>query len=85
MKSLGSLEISTSSSVSFKIHTFIKKEHERQAYKVSAEDTKDNNRKYIDELAKENKELKKFKEDIVANRKAAYTAGMAKIPGATYF
>ena len=52
---------------------------------MSAEDTKDNNRKYIDELAKENKELKKFKEDIVANRKSAYTAGMAKIPGATYF
>lgn len=55
------------------------------AYKISSEETKDNNKKYIEELHKENKELKKFKEDIVANRKAAYTAGMAKIPGATYF
>lgn len=52
---------------------------------MSSEATKENNKKYIDELARENKELKKFKEDIIANRKAAYTAGMAKIPGATYF
>lgn len=52
---------------------------------MSSEETKGNNKKYIEELQKENRELKKFKEDIVANRKAAYTAGMAKIPGATYF
>lgn len=60
-------------------------EHERQNYKGSAEETKENNRKYIEELAKENKELKKFREDIVANKKAAYASGINKIPTATYF
>ena len=61
-------------SVSYNLHfvlvlTF--KEHERQAYKISSEETKTNNNKYIEDLQKENKELKKFNEDIVANRKAA--------------
>jgi hypothetical protein len=55
------------------------------AYKVSSEETKNNNKKYIEELKAENHDLRKFKEDIVSNRKAAFTAGMANVPGASFF
>ena len=52
---------------------------------LNAEETKKKNNELIDQLKRENRELKKIRDEIVANRKAAFTAGLSKTTGTSFF
>ena len=58
---------------------------ERTSFMQNAEDTKKKNAELIEQLKKENRELKKIRDEIVANRKAAFTAGLSKTTGTSFF
>jgi len=60
-------------------------EYQRKTYKLGSEKTKEKNNQLIEEYRQENKELKRVKEEIIANKKAAYTAGAGKKEGGTFF
>ena len=58
---------------------------ERTSFMMNAEETKKKNSELIEQLKKENRELKKIRDEIVANRKAAFTAGLSKTTGTSFF
>jgi hypothetical protein len=58
---------------------------ERTSFMLNAEETKKKNNELIDQLKRENRELKKIRDEIVANRKAAFTAGLSKTTGTSFF
>lgn len=55
------------------------------AYKIGSEKTKEKNNQLINEYKQNTKELKRIKEEITSNKKAAYTAGANKMGGGTFF
>ena len=59
--------------------------NERTAFMLNAEETKKKNNELIEQLKRENRELKKIRDEIVANRKAAFTAGLSKTTGTSFF
>ena len=58
---------------------------ERTSFMLNAEETKKKNNELIEQLKRENRELKKIRDEIVANRKAAFTAGLSKTTGTSFF
>jgi len=58
---------------------------ERTSFMQNAEDTKRKNGELIEQLKRENRDLKKIRDEIVANRKAAFTAGLSKTTGTSFF
>ena len=52
---------------------------------LNAEETKKKNNELVDQLKRENREQKKIRDEIVTNRKAAFTAGLSKTTGTSFF
>lgn len=52
---------------------------------MNSEEVISAHQRVIELLTKENKQLEKLRDELAINKKAAFTAGMSKVPGATMF
>lgn len=52
---------------------------------MNSEDVISAHEKVIHLLTEENNQLEKLRDELAINKKAAFTAGMSKVPGATMF